>query len=449
MDKINNAAVAEKAVYPPPEQPTGEAGAAFAGHDVNITNRSAPPPYSVVDPEPPPAYTPVCVDITERLCATSINDAPPASLEECFFALEQAYNTNFEYLANTLSLCRDYSSASVINPFWCILNEVINKTLPPNNNNKNLKLLAERLWTFVLDAYNTLSGHSYRKLSQLTVVASMYFLEEHFKSQYPMPITRDDKVKPESVAGASSDDESLLPAMVRREFFCKLYSAMHKCNRADALDYLDEFVATNPSGLKKDLDHQQPVTVNLKFSGLRYEDIPGTTLSKKYTPKLEEFSRAYKIDLARLVEVIGQTRPACSASKDILGESMKQVARETLNKSFHPKSFFADQSELFRDRNSRCILTLMDYCQRQVFNAARNSARPEAPEIGEKCNVARRPAHESSASSQRDIQQVLDKLLELLVVAEKIKLYPHEKDPEVLQHIKTFFEAAAANNGWG
>ncbi|WP_257263294.1 hypothetical protein [Endozoicomonas sp. ONNA2] len=458
MDYINNLAGAQKAVAPPaPQLPTNEA--AFAGHGVSISNLPAPPVYSLDDPEappgPPPAYTPVDTGITERLSALSTAELP-ASLQECLLILGEAYNdVNFQFLATSLSFCRDHQYH--LSPFWTILNEIIRQRLPPHDNNKNLQLLADRLWTFVSEAYDTLvSGNAYKKLSEMTIVTCMYFLEELCKSQSQVPITGDNKEKPEGMASASTENastenESVLASRVIRMFRSQLCSGIKKSKRWDAMEKLYKFEELNKSVLTDDPKQKQPATVNLKLSGLRYEDIPGTTISKQYASSLKKFSQAYKIDLAQLVEIIGKTRPAYSLAKDILVYSMNKVYRETHKDTrsiYAPKNFFADQSELFRDRNARCLLTLMEHCQRQVFNAGRQPATPEAPEIGEKCHEAPRPVLESSASSQQDIQTVVDKLRNLLLAAKGIKAHDHDKDPEVLNRISDFFNATAANNGW-
>ncbi|WP_257295923.1 hypothetical protein [Endozoicomonas sp. YOMI1] len=171
----------------------------------------------------------------------------------------------------------------------------------------------------------------------------------------------------------------------------------------------------NQSGLQDDMDCQYPVTGNLKFSGLLYEDIPGATISKKYIPQLDAFGHYYTLDLSGLVEALGQTRSKTGIFRDPLETVMQEVTNETGNKKFLPARFFNDRTEPFRDRNARCLLELMNYCQNQVFRQNSNTPGHEAPEMGEKCNDARRPLHESSAGRQQDTKAVKDKLRELLL----------------------------------
>ena len=397
----------------------------FAGHSVNVgagaTNMPSPPPYSLHDPQqrhvypcPPPAYTPLAAT-PGQVSGAEI----PASLEDCLFTLEQAYETDFTELTETLSHVR--ASRVLRSPFHTMASEVLNPDSQEKNSSKNLLQLAKTIWTFFSDEYSTLKDTgSYSLLSQLTVVTCMYFLEQKFKPEHQTSTQKapDNKARP---AQALTDGENLLPALVRKTFFQQLLSAADRSHRGDAEIAINKFVQNNRSGLQADLDSPHPVNGNLKFSGMRYEDIPGTTISKQYRPQLDAYSRYYSIDLSGLVEALGQTNCARYILQDPLEKVMRKVARETKNKNYLPNAFFHNQAEPFRDRNARCLLALINYCQNQVSEQNSNTADHEAPEMGEKCNndgahpLQQSSAQQSSAGRQQDTQAVIDKLSALLI----------------------------------
>ncbi|USE33890.1 hypothetical protein [Endozoicomonas sp. SCSIO W0465] len=435
MDSINKQSLSPGTLDPEQHQPEPAhqdlpANAGFAGHSVNVgagsANMPAPPPYSRHDPLrpdyacPPPAYTPVAC--TPGL---TVRDSDiPATLKNCLFSLDQAYHTDFTELADTLSGFRERRAVNCLFP-W-IFREVLDpELLAKESSNRNLQHLAQSMRSLVRAEYDFVKRQSnlvlplqqpYSKLSQLTVVICMNFLEQRIKSEYQESRQKspDDKAKS---GEALKDCEQLLPAVVRKTFIQKLLSAAEHSGRWDAKKAINTFVNNNESGLKEDMDFEYPVSGNLNFSKLLYQDIPGATISKKYIPQLEAYGRQYNIDLSSLVEALGQTQCRSIYIDDPLVTVMKEVAKKSHNRKLLPVNFFDDQTEPFRNRNARCLLELMNYCQNQVFRPDSNTPSRYAGEPVGESNDTSGPLQESSADNQRNIQAVTDKLSELLLTS--------------------------------
>ncbi|WP_257266295.1 hypothetical protein, partial [Endozoicomonas sp. ONNA2] len=416
-----------------PQQPVPEGhpvGAGFAGHSVNVgvgaANLPPPPPYSLHAPQrqvypcAPPPYSPLA---SGPVSGTEI----PESLEYCLFRLEQAYKTDFTELAETLSHFR--GTWPLKSPFNSMAFQVLNPESQEKNSSKNFLQLARTVWTFFNDEYYILQDSgSYSSLSQLTVVTCMYLLEQKFNPQHQASMQKPSGDKASSAA-ALTDGEKL-PALVRKTFFQNLLTAAGHSHRNDAKTAINKFVQNNRSGLQADMDSPHPVTGNLKFSTLHYEDIPGTTISKLYRPQLDAYSREYSIDLSGLVEVLGQTKTLRNLLPDPLEKVMQDLALETDNRHLLPKTFFHNKAEPFRDRNARCLLELINFCQNQV---SRQHSNTSDHAMGEKGNDARLPLQQSSAGNQQGSQAVIGKLREWLITHS-------DRSRELQKRLNDFFQ---------
>lgn len=293
-------------------------------------------------------------------------DDLPATFERCLISLNQAYDTNFSELADTLSYFVPMSPPKA--PCWKIFHEVIDMSSLESNSNQKLRELGQKIRQLYLDEYRVLvANNSYPRISELTVVLCLHFLEQKFILEPPESIQQS-YVDISRSDNASTDCQHLLPAWVRKTFFEKLLSGIEKSGRADAGKKIKQFITENQSGLKNDMVLQQPATGHLKFSGLRYDDIPGTTIAKRYHRRLSDYSRDFSIDLRGLIEALGQTRSRNRPAfiRDPLEQAMKIVFGKTGKSELEPKNFFNNKLEPFRDRNARTLLKLIDCFRDQV-----------------------------------------------------------------------------------
>ncbi|MBO9483213.1 hypothetical protein [Salinisphaera sp. G21_0] len=399
----NLPAVAQRPQQSGPQEPPGTTE--FSGRSVYVgagsSNIPSPPPtHSLLDP-PGPDYSclpPACTSIANNPGTGLVSgDDLPATFKRCLLRLNEAYDTNFSELADTLSDFVPMSSLKA--PFWKIFHEVIDPPFLESNSSQKIRELGQKIRQLYIDEHDVLATkHAYPRISELTIVLCMHFLEQKFILEHPEPIqqssvdvTRSDE--------ASTDCQHLLPAWVRKTFFEKLLSGIDKSGRATAGIRVKTFIKDNQSGLEKDMSLQQPATGHLKFSGLRYDDIPGATVAKLYHSKLSDHSRDFSIDLRGLIEALGQTQSRCwpASTSDPLENAMKRVANKTHKSRLKPENFFNNKLEPFRDRNARTLLELIKYFQNRVTRQHRNGPTREAPEMGEKYNVAHQALQESSA----------------------------------------------------
>ncbi|WP_422445852.1 MULTISPECIES: hypothetical protein [unclassified Endozoicomonas] len=343
-------------------------------------------------------------------------DNLPATFKRCLLRLNEAYDTNFSELADTLSYCVPMSSAKA--PFWNIFHEVIDLPSLESNSSQKIRETGQKIHQLYIDEHDVLATkNAYSRISELTIVLCLHFLEQKFILEHPEPIqqssvdvTRSDE--------ASTDCQHLLPARVIKTFFEKLLSGIDKSGRADAGIRVKKFIKDNQPGLKKDMRLQQPATGHLKFSGLRYDDIPGATVAKLYHSELSDHSRNFSIDLYGLIEALGQTQSRSwpPVTHDPLHCAIHRVAYETYKPKLEPINFFKNRLEPFRDRNARTLLELIEYFRNRFAWKHRNGPTREAPEMGEKYNVVHQALQESSAGigqGSRTMKDELRRFLEL------------------------------------
>ncbi|WP_257265898.1 hypothetical protein, partial [Endozoicomonas sp. ONNA2] len=342
----------------------------FSGHSVGVgagaSNIPSPPPYSFHDPQgsglscPPPVYTPTAN--TPGLVSGS--DAP-ATLENCLLEMEAAYQTNFTKLADTLSNAELTSRGK--RPLWFIFHTFLDEKAL-DSSSQELRLPGKKMLDFYQAEHgyltNCLAHLNYAsKLSQLTLVLCMHFLEQKFIleqesiPQYDVdfPMSENDQ----------ADCQDLQAALVRKTFFTMLQTGIKKTGLGYYEQKIDKFIEKN-SGLKKDMRLEHPVNVNLKFSGLRYEDIPGATVAKILRPRIEAYRERYNIDVEGLIEALGQTNTR--HNRNPLEQIMKETFLKTGLQKHKPNNFFNNPYESYRDRNARTVLELMELRQKESLN---------------------------------------------------------------------------------
>ncbi|MGI2025891.1 hypothetical protein [Endozoicomonas acroporae] len=343
----------------------------FSGRSVyaGVGSSSPPPTHSLIDPVGPDdsRNPPVCTSIANNPGTGLVSgDDLPATFEHCLLSLDQAYDTDFSKLAVTLSYFVPMPPSK--DPCWKIFHEFIDMSSLESNSCQKLRELGKKIRQLYLDEYHVLAAdNSYPRISELTIVLCMHFLEQKFILEPPEPIQQS-FVEITRSDNASTDCQHLLPAWVRKTFFEKLLSGIEKSRRADAGKKINKFIDKNQSGLRKDMVLQQPATGHLKFSGLRYDDIPGATIAKRYHCTLSDYSRDFSIDLRGLIEALGQSRSQSRLAviQDPLEQAMKIVSFNTSQSELQPANFFNNKLEPFRDRNARTLLKLIEYFRNRV-----------------------------------------------------------------------------------
>lgn len=347
--------------------------AGFAGYSVGVgagsSNMHSPSYSSLYGQQssvlsgPPPVYTPVAN--TPGLGSASGSEFP-ATLDNCLCSLDAAYKTNFTELADQLSYyCTELAGLRC--PFWSIFHEFLDKKSLETSSSQKLQELGNKILEFYRDEYRVLTNHTnenfYPRLSQLTLVLCMHFLEQKFILEHQ------ESTQQGSVDIVMSEDDrtgcqDLQPALVRKTFFKKLKSGVKNSGRAYAEKKIIKFIGENKSGLSDDMRRKHPVNDRLQFSNLRYEDIPGTTVSESYHTQLETYGNRYGIELEGLIEALGQTRCYSRTTQDPLAQTMKVVYNKTYIPRLKPDNFFNKPFEPYRDRNARTLLELINHFEK-------------------------------------------------------------------------------------
>ncbi|MFK0572260.1 hypothetical protein [Endozoicomonas sp.] len=269
----------------------------------------APPAYEA----PPPPYTPVATMPVTAIAP----EHPIQTLDYCLSELKSAYGVDFPELAKILGGFPDYSIAA--DPFLYMIDPFRN----------SVEKTDRKLYDLYMSANKTSQGDR-SLLSKLVVIFTMLSMEQQGKT----------------------------PRKVAENFFSRLLDELSKTKRNDMLQKIKPLVRTQKENLATIED------CNLKFSGLRFENIPGSTVKHELLTKLNEYKARYKFDFPALVEAIADTSSKNAYVPDPLISIIDSLNIDSQSK----KSFFADKNSSFREKNAKFVVLTMESLQKKVFS---------------------------------------------------------------------------------
>ena len=336
-------------------------------------------------------------------CA-SLLDALPTDIEPdyqtCLDTLSVAYRFDLAALADAIR--SGYCPRGLHEP-----TEIMTyKLIGPNTVSRKspeLGSLAERLFVLFKSGWRDMrfSGEK----NKLAFILCLYFLEQ--KAQLVTGALKKESI--DKKAADKQADDGFIPhpaALVRKEFFQLFNQFTERDNVAmgELSQKIQDFLADDElAALRDDLDCEVPISSDVRFSQLRYQDIPGALPHPKLRPQLDNYNRTYGINFFDLVDTIGDVRelrnglPIHYLTCQLLTKQNPKFDRRSLKKEQH-----------FKDRNAKFIITALDHYHTEAFVASDALAPSETK------GKQPYPVQESSASEQKKAE-VMQNFMQFLL----------------------------------